>query len=44
VPLLAGSELYTQGARRIAEVTDRAAEIDNELLALLERWEVLESK
>ncbi|MCH8856963.1 MAG: ABC transporter ATP-binding protein, partial [Proteobacteria bacterium] len=42
--LIAGSELYTQGAKRIAEVTDRAAEIDAELLALMERWEVLESK
>lgn len=42
--LIAGSELYTQGAKRIAEVTDRAADIDAELLALMERWEVLESR
>jgi ATP-binding cassette subfamily F protein uup len=42
--LLAGAELYTQGAARIAEVTDRAAEIDAELLVLMERWEVLEAK
>ncbi len=42
--LLNGSELYTQGAARIAEVTARAGDIDNELLALMERWEVLESK
>ena len=42
--LLNGSELYTQGAKRIAEVTERAAEIDTELLTLMERWEVLESK
>jgi ATP-binding cassette subfamily F protein uup len=42
--LIAGSELYAQGAARIAEVTDRAAEVDGELLALMERWEVLEAK
>ncbi|MDT9000075.1 ATP-binding cassette domain-containing protein [Paucibacter sp. APW11] len=39
--LLTGSELYTQGAARIAEVTARAAQIDEELLLLLERWEEL---
>ena len=39
--LLNGSELYTQGAARIAEVTARAGAIDDELLALLERWEAL---
>ncbi|HEV6968237.1 ATP-binding cassette domain-containing protein [Roseateles sp.] len=42
--LLAGSELYTQGAARIQAVTERAAEVDEELLALLERWEALEAK
>jgi len=39
--LLNGTELYTQGAARIAQVTERAGQIDDELLALLERWEVL---
>ena len=39
--LLSGSELYTQGAARIAEVTQRVAAIDDELLALLERWDAL---
>ena len=42
--LLNGVELYNQGAARIAEVTARAGEIDEELLALMERWEVLEAK
>jgi len=42
--LLNGSELYTQGAARIAEVTARAGEIDEELLVLMERWEQLEAK
>jgi len=42
--LLGGTELYSQGAARIAEVTDRAAQIDDELLGLMERWEVLEAK
>jgi ATP-binding cassette subfamily F protein uup len=36
--LLAGSELYTQGAERIAAVTARAAQLDDELLQRLERW------
>jgi ABC transport system ATP-binding/permease protein len=39
--LLAGSELYQQGAARIAEVTQRHAEIDDTLLGLMERWEAL---
>ena len=39
--LLNGSELYTQGAARIAEVTQRVATIDDELMRLLERWEAL---
>jgi ATP-binding cassette subfamily F protein uup len=38
---LAGSELYTQGVERITEVTARAAQLDEELLALLERWTAL---
>ncbi|WP_428503039.1 ATP-binding cassette domain-containing protein [Roseateles sp.] len=42
--LLAGTELYSQGAARIAEVTDRAGQIDEELLVLMERWEQLEAK
>ena len=42
--LLAGTELYTQGAARIQAVTERAAQLDEELLALMERWEVLEAK
>ncbi|MBB4843135.1 ATP-binding cassette subfamily F protein uup [Paucibacter oligotrophus] len=42
--LLNGSELYSQGAARIAEVTARAGEIDEQLLALMERWEVLDAK
>jgi ATP-binding cassette subfamily F protein uup len=40
--LLNGTELYAQGAARIAEVTGRAAAIDDELLTLMERWEQLE--
>ncbi|MBB5205732.1 ATP-binding cassette subfamily F protein uup [Inhella inkyongensis] len=39
--LLNGSELYTQGAERIAQVTARAAAIDDELMALMERWTAL---
>ncbi|MFY7866604.1 ATP-binding cassette domain-containing protein [Roseateles sp.] len=42
--LLNGTELYNQGAARIAEVTARAGDIDTELLALMERWEALEAK
>ncbi len=42
--LLAGTELYAQGAARIQAVTERAAEVDTELLELLERWEALEAK
>ncbi|MBY0235756.1 MAG: ABC transporter ATP-binding protein, partial [Burkholderiaceae bacterium] len=42
--LLNGTELYTKGAARIAEVTERAAKIDEDLLMLMERWEVLEAK
>jgi ATP-binding cassette subfamily F protein uup len=39
--LLSGSELYTQGGARIAEVQARYAAIEEELMALLERWEAL---
>ena len=42
--LLNGSELYAQGAARIAEVTERAGQIDEELLGLMERWETLDAK
>ncbi|HLO92810.1 MAG TPA: ATP-binding cassette domain-containing protein [Burkholderiaceae bacterium] len=39
--LIGGTELYTQGAGRIQEVTSRASAIEDELMVLLERWEVL---
>ncbi|MEO3711367.1 ATP-binding cassette domain-containing protein [Roseateles flavus] len=39
--LIGGTELYTQGAGRIQEVTNRAAAIEEELMVLLERWETL---
>ena len=42
--LLEGTELYGQGAARIAEVTERAGAIDAELLGLMERWEVLDAR
>ncbi|MCH7345616.1 ATP-binding cassette domain-containing protein [Pelomonas sp. CA6] len=42
--LLNGSELYGQGAARIAEVTTRAGQIEDELMQLLERWEELGSR
>ena len=42
--LMAGSELYTQGAARIAEVTQQHAAQDEALLALMERWEALSSR
>ncbi|OWQ84731.1 ABC transporter ATP-binding protein [Roseateles aquatilis] len=42
--LLNSTELYQQGAGRITEVTNRSAEIDDELLALMTRWETLEAK
>jgi ATP-binding cassette subfamily F protein uup len=38
---LAGSALYTETPQRVAEVHARHAQIDDELMALLERWEVL---
>jgi ATP-binding cassette subfamily F protein uup len=42
--LLNGSELYSQGAARITEVTARHAQLDEELLLALERWEELGSR
>jgi len=39
--LIGGTELYTQGAGRIQEVTNRASAIEDELMVLLERWETL---
>jgi ATP-binding cassette subfamily F protein uup len=42
--LIGGSELYTQGAARITEVTARHAQIDEELLSLMERWEALSAR
>jgi len=42
--LLNSTELYQQGAARITEVTNRAAEIDDELLTLMTRWEELDAK
>ncbi|WP_431264743.1 ATP-binding cassette domain-containing protein [Roseateles chitinivorans] len=42
--LLNGTDLYQQGAGRITEVTNRAAEIDDELLTLMTRWEELDGK
>ncbi len=38
---LAGTALYTGSPQRVAEVHARHAQIDEELMALLERWEVL---
>ncbi len=42
--LLNSTELYQQGAARITEVTNRAAEIDDELLTLMTRWEELDAR
>ncbi|MFM2053515.1 MAG: hypothetical protein RL456_1552, partial [Pseudomonadota bacterium] len=42
--LLHGTELYTRAPERIAETHARYAAIDEELLALLERWEALGSR
>jgi ATP-binding cassette subfamily F protein uup len=41
--LIGGSELYTQGAARIQAVTERASQIEEALLTVLERWEQLEA-
>ncbi|ANH69451.1 ATP-binding cassette domain-containing protein [Mitsuaria sp. 7] len=42
--LLNSTELYQQGAGRITEVTNRSAEIDEELLVLMQRWELLDNR
>jgi len=42
--LMSGTELYTQGAARISEVTARHGQVDNELLGLMERWEELQQR
>ncbi|MFG6446690.1 ATP-binding cassette domain-containing protein [Roseateles sp. BYS180W] len=42
--LMGGTELYTQGAARIQEVTDRASQIEDQLMQLLERWDTLSSR
>ncbi|MCO5978934.1 ATP-binding cassette domain-containing protein [Ideonella oryzae] len=39
--LLADSGFYTQPPQRVAEVTQRHSKIEEELMALLERWETL---
>jgi hypothetical protein len=41
---LASTELYTQPKQKIAETQARFAKIDEELLAMLERWEELGKK
>ena len=41
--LIGGSELYSQGAARIQAVTERASQVEEALLAVLERWEQLEA-
>jgi ATP-binding cassette subfamily F protein uup len=41
---LASTELYAQGKQKIAETQARFAQVDAELLALMERWEVLGQK
>jgi ATP-binding cassette subfamily F protein uup len=38
---LASTELYTQPKQKIAEAQARFAKIEEELLTMLERWEVL---
>ena len=35
--------LYSQGAARIQAVTERASQVEEALLAVLERWEQLEA-
>ena len=41
---LAGSELYTREPQRIAEVQARYAQIEDELMQCLERWEALSAR
>jgi ABC transport system ATP-binding/permease protein len=41
---LAGAELYTKEPQRVAELQARYAQIDEELLQALERWEALSAR
>jgi ATP-binding cassette subfamily F protein uup len=41
---LASSTLYTEEPQRVGELQDRYAQIDDELVQALERWEVLEAR
>jgi ATP-binding cassette subfamily F protein uup len=41
---LASTELYTQGKQKIAETQARFAKIEEDLLTMLERWELLGQK
>lgn len=41
---LAGSELYTQQPQQVGELQARYAQIEDELMAALERWEALASR
>jgi ATP-binding cassette subfamily F protein uup len=41
---LAGTELYTQAPARVSDVQARYAQIEESLMALLERWELLSAK
>jgi ATP-binding cassette subfamily F protein uup len=41
---LGGTELYSQGAARVTEVQARFAQIEQTLLDLLERWELLSAR
>ncbi|MEX8519410.1 MAG: ATP-binding cassette domain-containing protein [Leptothrix sp. (in: b-proteobacteria)] len=42
--LLEGTEFYTRAPDKIAEVHARHAQIDEDLMAMLERWEVLSER
>ena len=41
---LASAELYTSEPQRVAELQARYAQIDDQLLAALERWELLDGR
>jgi ATP-binding cassette subfamily F protein uup len=41
---IAGNALYSESPQRIAEVTGRHAAIEDELMQLLERWELLSNR
>jgi ABC transport system ATP-binding/permease protein len=41
---LAGTELYSQGAAKIAQAQARYAQIEEDLMGLLERWERLSAR